>query len=166
MTDFKLHEEVRVLGYSILSTEGEPPGGWPGEIVHLTAKQVHIKYGDIGRVDIFGRENQRALYGGIARRFRTMPQVAEHARRTTALEVLREYLIIRDRRATDPRDFTTDQLEALAEVVKTFRPPPGDAGRARRGGGGRAAGVDGGASGEVPPPPASRRPPVRGRLGW
>jgi hypothetical protein len=120
MADFELRQEVRVVGYTSLSSEGMPPDGWPGRIVKITAKQVHIEYGDRPLTDIFDRRTQRIRYGDVGRKFRTLPQVADHNRRQAAMRVLGDHKVIR----MDPRDFTTGQLEALASAVRTFGEVP------------------------------------------
>ena len=115
MADIKVGDEVRVFDSTYWAGKsGMPPGGWVGEVIKITPKQVHVKYGEIGRVDIFKREGQRIAYGDIGRRFRTLQQAADDERRATAMHILREHRI----KLEDPPSFTLDQIESLAEVVK------------------------------------------------
>lgn len=115
MTDIEVGQEVRVLPIGLTYNQDAPPGGWVGRIVKITPKQVHIEYGDRPRTDVFSREHQTTSHAGIYRRFRTLPQVEEYDRSHAAMRVLRERNI-----KLDPRDFTLEQVEALAEVVKTW----------------------------------------------
>jgi hypothetical protein len=114
--EIQVDQEVRVFDSPYWAERsGMPPGGWVGRIIKITPKQVHIRYGEIGRVDVFAREGQRIASGDIWRKFRTLPQVEEDERWHAALHVLRQREI-----KLDPRSFTIEQVEALAEVVKTF----------------------------------------------
>lgn len=117
--DIKVGQEVRVLplGVTFTPSQGAPPGGWPGRIVKITPRQVHITYGDRPLTDVFDRASQRIRYGGGARKFRTLPQMALDERRAAAMKVLREAGIRLER----PPRFTTGQVEALAGVARAFR---------------------------------------------
>jgi hypothetical protein len=115
--DVRVGQEVRVLQVGIMYSEGAPPGGWPGHIVRVTPKQVHITYGDRPLTDIFDRASQRIRYGDVPRKFRTLPQLEDDARRAAAMRVLRGAGI----RLEGPSRLTTGQVEALAEVARTFR---------------------------------------------
>jgi hypothetical protein len=115
MTDIKIGGEVRVLPVGMIRNRDAPRDGWPGKIVKVTPKQVHIEYGELPRTDVFDRASQWAVIREIGRKFRTLPQFAEDNRRSAALVTLRDAKI-----RVDPRDFTLEQIESLAEVVKTW----------------------------------------------
>jgi hypothetical protein len=113
-------QEVRVLAIGVSGGYGQPGGGWPGQVVKVTAKQVHIRYGDAGRVDIFTRQGQRAACHDVGRRFATLPQLALESRARAAMNVLRGYEI----RVQDPRAIPLEKLEAIAAALtRTWSPP-------------------------------------------
>ncbi len=117
MSNIEVGQEVRVFDSTYWAEKsGMPADGWVGHIIKITPKQVHVKYGEIGRVDIFKREGQRIAHGDIGRRFRTLPQVAADERWRDAMRAIRKAGI----RLEDERSFAVEQIEALAEVVKTW----------------------------------------------
>jgi hypothetical protein len=111
-TDYKVDDEVRVFAVGVMLNRDAPVDGWPGRIVKITPKQVHIEYGDRPLLDIFDRKSQRLRCSEVARRFRTLPQVAFDNRWAAAMAPLRDAGIQLSR----DREYAIEQIEALAEL--------------------------------------------------
>jgi len=114
-TDIKPRDEVRVFDTNGRRA-GQPDGGWPGIVVKVGRTLAHIDYGDTReRIETFrlsdGRRNDD--YGH--RYFLTLEQVAGRDRKAEAVAVLRARRIVLDH----GHSLTLEQIEALAEVVKT-----------------------------------------------
>jgi hypothetical protein len=113
MGDIKLGDEVRVFDVNGRRM-GQPEGGWPGTVVRVGRKLADIKYG--GRVDTFRIDDRQAndKYGHQS--FQTLKEAALDARRDAALKTLR------DRRVSlgHGNTFTVEQIEKLADLVRTF----------------------------------------------
>jgi hypothetical protein len=116
MTDIKPRDEVRVFDTNGRRV-GQPEGGWVGYVTKVGRTLVHIDYGEgAEHIDAFrlvtGRRNDN--YGH--RYFLTLAQVADRTRRTRADATLQAHGIELSHRFI----FTIEQIEALAEVVKTW----------------------------------------------
>ena len=111
MTDIKVGDEVRV--YFNTRT-----GGQPGEVVRVGRTRLTVRVN--GRDDDFYIETQQGTgpQYGYGNRFKTLGQEAEDERRRTALATLNSRNI--EIKLGRERSFTLEQIEALAEVVKTW----------------------------------------------
>ena len=114
--DIKPRDEVRVFDTNG-HRAGQPDGGWPGIVVKVGRTLAHIDYGNSReRIETFRLSDGRRNDGFSRRYFLTISQVAERDRRHAANEVLKAHGV----ELTVRRSFTTEQCEALAEVVKTW----------------------------------------------
>jgi hypothetical protein len=109
--DIKVGDEVRV--YFNSRTAGQL-----GEVVRIGRTRLTVRVN--GRNEDFYIETQQGVgpQSGYGTRFRTMADEAEYERRQTALATLKARNV--EPRMGYERSFTTEQIEALAEVVKTF----------------------------------------------
>ena len=115
-------DEVRV--YDVNGKRvGQPEGGWRGKVVKVGRTLAHIHYGDPHwtRTETFtledGQRNDR--YG--RQWFLTMDEAARRERLYVALSVLGGHGITLDH----GNSLTLEQIEALAEVARTFSPEEG-----------------------------------------
>jgi hypothetical protein len=117
MADVKPGDEVRVFDVNGARV-GQPVGGWTGEVVKVSPKLVHITYGGWygDRPKAFRRDTGRANDAYEHQCFMTLDEVAEAERGAAARTVLREHKITLEH----GNRLTVAQLEALAEVAKTF----------------------------------------------
>lgn len=113
MPDLKVGDKVRVFDVNG-RRQGQPEGAWVGEVVKAGRKLVTIKYG--WRVQVFRIEGQRANDSYGHQHFKSPEQAERDLRASKARGVLRERRIKLDWDAK----FTVEQLEALAELVKSF----------------------------------------------
>jgi hypothetical protein len=113
MADIKVGDEVRVFD------------GWharhdrtsvPGEVVKVGRTLVRIKYK--GREDAFRIDTGIINESNGGAEFMTLDQVERDQRRTIAMFVLNAHHI--EIKIGHDRSFTLEQIEALAEVVKTW----------------------------------------------
>jgi hypothetical protein len=119
--DLEPGEEVRVFAVGRTASQGMPPSGWPGRIVKVTPRRVHIRFGERGTTDIFDRRTQLIRFGNIACRFRTLPQAATDARRSTAIQILRDAGIWLE----NPSQCPVEHAEALAALATAITQPGG-----------------------------------------
>lgn len=109
----KVGDEVRVFDINA-RRRGQPHGGWVGTVVKVGRILAHVEYQ--GRTQTFelstGYRNDNYRH----QHFETLEQVDVNARCKTAVDVLRE----RGVELSNRRSFTLEQIEALAEVVKTW----------------------------------------------
>jgi hypothetical protein len=113
MSDIKVGDEVRVFDISGKRV-GQPDGGWPGKVVKVGRKLVHIEY--IGRAKTFRLVDRKADDSYGHRYFMTLEQVALSERRQRALDVLKRNAI----RLDHGHQLSLEQIEALAEVARRF----------------------------------------------
>lgn len=96
---------------------GMPSDGWPGTVVKVGRALVTIEHPG-SRGQVFRLDGQRSNDGYAHQSFKTLEQAADDVRRGAALESLTAagigFARVRD------RDYTTDQIEALAALVSTF----------------------------------------------
>jgi hypothetical protein len=116
MDTIKPRDEVRVFDTNG-SRVGQPEGGWLGIVVKVGRTLAHIDYGDAReRIETFRLSDGRRNDDNGRRYFLTLEQIAERERRATAIAVLKKRRIVLDH----GHGLTTEQIEALAEVVKTW----------------------------------------------
>jgi hypothetical protein len=129
MTPIKAGDEVRVFDYS--RYHPSPEGGWAAVVVKVARKYATATY-EVTDTDWNGkpRTSTRTVEfdisdgterGGRSRwdlQVRTPAQAEQDKRRKLALAELREHGI--EFRAGRERNFSLDQIEALAEVARTF----------------------------------------------
>lgn len=91
--DIKPGDEVRVFD----GTRAQPPGGWPGTVTRIGRTLLDIQY--CGRVQAFRRDTQvsNEKQYGYGTKFLTLDEVAE-----------------------DEHTFSTEQIEKLADLVRSF----------------------------------------------
>jgi hypothetical protein len=113
MTDIKVGDEVLVFD------------GWharhdrrsvPGEVVKVGRALVSIKFG--GRTEVFRIDTGLINLANGGSEFMTLEHAERDMRRTAAIAVLTSHHI--EFKTGRERSFTLEQLEALAELVKTF----------------------------------------------
>lgn len=111
MTPIQVGDEVRVYFNARRGSGGER-----GEVVKVGRKLAMIRAG--GRDHEFRLDTQRSNgpQYGHGTSFRTMEQVALSERRSGAEGILRDAGVELSHR----KDFTLEQIEALAEVARTF----------------------------------------------
>lgn len=112
MADIKVGDEVRVFKPYIRNGQTD---GIPGTVVKIGRKLVDIEHH--GHTEKFRLENGQlagSSYGNIY--FLTLGEVAERQRRRAAEDVLRERKI----RLESGHDLTLEQVEALADLVRSF----------------------------------------------
>ncbi len=118
MLEVKVGDEVRVFDVNGRRA-GQPEGGWPGVVASVGRKYFTVDYdGQHG-----GRVHEFSLIDGLRandvyghRHVRTAEQVEAARRRRVALALLVAHWV--DIQRADR--LTLEQLEALAEVAKTF----------------------------------------------
>ena len=114
MEKIKVGDKVRVFDVNGRRM-GQPDGGWEGEVVRVGSKLAGITYGGYApkmfRLDT-GSANDS--YGHQS--FLTIEQAEGKARKDAAVQILWEHKVILD----FGHKLTTEQIEALAEVARTF----------------------------------------------
>lgn len=111
----KVGDEVRVFDVNGKRI-GQPEDGWIGTVTKVGRTLVYIEYA--GRTDKFEMATGTGPDAYRHRSFLTAQHAADTARRRAAEDSLREFGITV---AYPKRDhFTTDQLEALADLVRSF----------------------------------------------
>lgn len=113
MTTLQVGDEVRVFDVNG-SRRGQPEGGYVGHIVKVGRTLAHIEYK--GWTETFRLDNGRRNDNYGHQWFKTLEQAALDERRSVAEAVLRNVGVELSHR----RSFTLEQIEALAEVAKTF----------------------------------------------
>ena len=127
-TDIKVGAEVRVFSNS--SYHPNPEGGYRATVVKVARKYATATFPMtrkwVGREESYEQTVEFDMTTGIERdghssfgyRVRTLAQLEQDARRAAAMEVLTaNHVKLEEFRV---RRFTLEQVEALAEVVKTF----------------------------------------------
>lgn len=114
MTGVKVGDKLMVFDING-SRMGQPPGGWPGVVIKVGRKYFVVEYSG-HRATTFlledGRENDSSRH-----RYVKTPEQAELERRHhQASQELRERKITLDL----GHDFTLEQIEQLAALVRTF----------------------------------------------
>lgn len=109
----KQGDEVRIFDQNGARI-GQPEGGWPGTVVKIGRSLVTIEYR--GKQDPF-RLDTRVINDRYGHRwFKTLEQAAEDERLRVALATLKAHSI----RLDSGHGLTVEQIEALAEVARTF----------------------------------------------
>ncbi len=95
---------------------GRRGAGWAGEVVKVGRTLAHIRYH--GRVETFRLDSQvkTGMQTGPRTYFKTADDTALRKRREAAEALLKEHHITLEHRGT----FTLEQVEALADVARTF----------------------------------------------
>ena len=114
MSDLKVGDEVRVFDTNG-PRMGQPAGGWPGVVTSVGRKYLTIDYGT--KTEKFEFDGRRANDPHGHRRFKTPDEVASDERRHRAIAPLEAHKI----RLESGHRLTLEQIEALADVVRTFR---------------------------------------------
>lgn len=111
--ELRAGDEVRVFDQND-GRMGQPEGGWPGVVTNIGRKLIRIEYRN--KVDAFRLDTGRINDNYGHRWFKTMEQVAESKRRSSAMAVLNAHKISLD----FGHRLTLEQIEALAELARTF----------------------------------------------
>jgi hypothetical protein len=115
-------DEVRVFGRPSRYSKS-PPDGYKGTITKVGRKYATATYdldGGLFTIEFDMRDGcERGSVGTHARRVRTPAQVEQDNRREVALTAIRDGGL-EFRSGYPPSRLTLEQLEALAEVVKTW----------------------------------------------
>lgn len=111
--ELKVGQEVRVFDQNGRRM-GQPDGGWPGVVTKVGRKLVAIEYSN--RSAQFRLDTQVINDGYGHRYFETPEQVIRHQRLGRALKALHDHQIMLGR----GHRLTVEQIEALAEVARTF----------------------------------------------
>ena len=113
MTTLKAGDEVRVFDVNGKRV-GQPDGGWPGTIVKVGRTLVHVAYRS--RTETFRIDGGASNDGYEHQHFLTMTEAAVRNRHGAARAILRTHKIALEY----GHGLTLDQIEALAEVARTF----------------------------------------------
>ena len=131
MTDIKIGDKVRVLSNN--SYHPHPEGGYQATVVKVGRKYATATFPMtrkwLGREESYERTvefdmttgNERGGHSSIGYRVRSLAQLEQDERRAAAMVTLTAHNVKLEE--TWNRRFTLEQVEALAEVVKTFGDP-------------------------------------------
>jgi hypothetical protein len=114
VSEIKAGDEVRVFDRNGPG-HGQPSGGWPGTVTKVGRTLIHVEYGN-GRAEKFRKDTGCAPNAYSSPWIRTPEQVALAERGAAAGAILREHHIT----LGYARSLTLEQIEALAEVARTF----------------------------------------------
>jgi hypothetical protein len=111
----KVGDEVRVFDVNG-RRNGQPGSGWPGKVVKVGRKYFTVAYGSSGRTTNFLLETGRVNDAYGHRSVKTLDQVAHDQRRAQAEADLTACGV----ELRFGHKLTLEQIEALAEVARTF----------------------------------------------
>ena len=134
-TDIKVGDEVRVLSNN--SYHPHPEGGYRATVIKVGRKYAAATFTTtrkwLGREESYEQTVEFDMATGVERdggfsighRVRTLAQLEQDGRRAAAVDTLTAHRV---KLETDYRHpFTLEQIEALAEVVKTWDAESADA---------------------------------------
>jgi len=122
MTPIKAGDEVRVFDVNG-KRRNMPLGGWPAEVVKVGRALVTIRCAGNHGEQVFRLDSQQANDNYGHQWFRMLDEVALMQRRSAAIGALRAIGLSFTSSGYQDR-LTLDQIEALAEVARTFTDSP------------------------------------------